>query len=219
MTDKKESGPGLFGRLAGGLAGLVVSEESTESAEPAPAPVQSTPAIPFVPAATHGQADPQIRKVLERDVGEAAKPAYSQFLVLQEGMTAVLPNEQLRFQAVLAALGSQGHSIKQVLVDIDECFQALDRKEAEAHKAAADARASRVGTKQEQIVSQTKEIEGLKAKIAEIEVARARLQGEVEAEVRDIESAESRFMATSLSYRQELTDKKAKITALNNGAS
>lgn len=214
VTEKKES-------LWGSLKGLVLEEvpDTAPAATPAPAPVAAPPPPSH---ASGGPAmvprlqtvDPAVRKLLERDVNEAAKPAYSEFVKLQDSLAPVLPDESTRFKAVLAALTPNGHSVDQVLVDIDECFQALDKKEADAAAAAAKMREQRVGSRQTEVEKLTAQIEDLKAQIAKHEVARERLQAEIHSEVADLEQREAEFAAAIHAYRSELTERKNKILRL-----
>jgi predicted nucleic acid-binding Zn-ribbon protein len=202
-----------------GLKGLVFEdapEQSTtkSAAPPPPAPVVLQQVTPAVAAAV----DPEVRKVLDRDVGEAAKPAYSEFTSLSQSMAAVLTDERVRFQAVLAALASKGHTVEQVLIDIDECNQALDKKEAEAAKAAAQARATRVGAREAEIANVNKRIGELTVAMTDLQAQKEKLEGEVASEVADLQAAEGRFSGTVAAYRAELSALKTKIQTLMNGA-
>ncbi len=209
---EKSSGGGFFGAIKGALF------EETPGTAPVAAPVAAPVIAAAPPRIVAAEVDPQVRAVLERDVGEAAKPAYSEFLLLSQSLAAVLPDESLRFKAVLAALASKGHTIQQVMIDIDESLAAVAKKEGEMQKAAAQARASRVGTKETEIARLKQEVINLQAEIEATAAEAAALQAEVTTEMTDIEATEARVAGTVAAYRRELTDLKNKITPAINGA-
>ncbi len=214
MTDKKS---GLFSRIASVLVEDV--PDPSGSAHPTATP-QAQPIIAPAPAlsASVSGVDPEIRKLLEKDVGEAAKPAYSEFAALSQSMEAVLTNETQRFQAVLAAIAAKGHNIQQVIVDIDECFSALDAKEAQARATADRARQSQIGSREAELASVRKEIDQLRDALIQKEAKAESLVVEISKVDAALQETEARFANTVTAYRADLMSTKNKILSLSNGA-
>jgi hypothetical protein len=226
--DKGEKkGGGLFGAIKGALF-----EESPDAPEskPAPAPQRPAPTPAYAPppqgyAAPQayvppGQApaDPEIRKVLEVDVQAAAKPAFSQFETMSASMAPVIPDEFTRFRAVLAALTPQGVTLDAIIFDVDECLQALDKKEQEASKAAEAARKKHVGALEQAVADKRQRIAALKAEMAQLEATAAHDEASIASESAHIESTQRSFTATVAQFRAELLAKKQQISRLGKGA-
>ncbi len=226
MSDANGSGKkGLFGSIGSALKSAVFEEvpDAPPSAQVAPqraaAPppvVVKRPVVTVAPAAA-AAIDPEVRKLLDRDVQLAAHPAYTEFIKISDSLAAILPDEELRIKAALAAIKANGMTTENILVDIEECFAALDKKTADVAKAAAKERTDRVGGRENELKRINETLDKLTAQIAELEAQKDKLADEIVAETDQIEQAELRFEATVDAYRAELTDKKNKILNSSQG--
>lgn len=222
MSDSEEKkGGGIFGAIKGALF-----DEEPEKPKPAAPRAAPAPAAPpqgyaapqaYVP---QGQvaADPEIRKVLEVDVQAAAKPAFSQFETMSASMAPVIPDEFTRFRAVLAALTPQGVTLDAIIFDVDECLEALDKKEQEAAKAAEAARKKHVGALEHSVAEKRQRIAALKAEVAQLEATASHDEASIASESAHIESTQRSFAATVAQFRAELIAKKQQISRLGKGA-
>lgn len=158
--------------------------------------------------------DPKIRTLLEKDINEAALPAFSEFTIASTAMADVIVDERTRFQAAMKTVIARGLTREQVLIDIDECLQALDKKEQENKDGADKAREQKVGVKTNKLASVNTELDALRDQIVSKELDRDRLQEEIEKETNSIEQTELAFTSTLSQYRQDLLDRKQKIQSL-----
>ncbi len=195
--------------VLGYLKNMVI-EEVPETSKAAP----PLPPKPTIPVPSPESIDPAIKKILEQEVQLAAHPAYSQFLSLSESMSTVIPDENTRFRAALAALAPQNIAIKDILFDVDECIQALDKKEREATAASAKARQARVGSREAELKNIRLTAARLQDELAKANADSARLEAELADEVRKIEETEAQFAAAITSYRKELNERKDRISFL-----
>jgi predicted nucleic acid-binding Zn-ribbon protein len=154
---------------------------------------------------------PKVRKILEKDVQVAAHSAYSQFITLTDSMSAVIPDETVRFKAALAALRPQGFELDAVLKDIDECLYALDLKDAEAEKAAAAAETQRVGAKMKQMSELETRRAELQVELEQVLSSIEKIRVQVERDSANIRSTREKFAATVSAYKQELLERRKKI--------
>lgn len=212
--------------LGGFIKGLVFDTEpettQAQQAQPEPPPAQAfswarppgAGSVSFYPPVPPATADPQIRKVLENDINEAAKPAYSEFAAATASLVAVIPDEGMRFKAALATLAPRSLTLAQVLTDIDECLVALDQKEKENAVASAKAREQRVGGREVRSAEIVKQVDQLNQQIVNLQTEHAQIQGEIATETAAITSVDERFRGTVAAYRQELQDRKIKIQTL-----
>lgn len=216
------------GGFLSGLKGLLFEEDGPKGPEksggepvksakstapPRPAPAPSRPSAPKV-------SDPRIREMLERDVHLAAQPAYSEFVKIEEGLRPIIPDEGTRIRAALASLTASKdneYDFEAVIFDVNECLEALDKKEAEAQAAAEEAVTKRVGQRErkvedlgQQIQAKRTEMEGLERAIAKLEVERDREQQAISQDRHEIETTHARFADEVKLYRSELE------TALRN---
>jgi predicted nucleic acid-binding Zn-ribbon protein len=129
-------------------------------------------------------------------------------------MANVIPDEQMRFRAALAALAPQGFGTKNVIFDIDECLQVLDKKEREAQTASASVRDAAIGSRLKERAALEKTAAELRAELERVSVKTATIISEIAEEERRIQSNEARFAAAVAAFRQELLDKKNSISAL-----
>lgn len=224
MSDSEEKkGGGFFGAIKGALFDEEPEKPKPAApaapARPAPQPGYVAPAVPpaYVP---QGQvpADPEIRKVLEVDVQAAAKPAFSQFEAMSASMAPVIPDEFTRYRAVLAALTAQKVTLEDILVDVDECLQALDQKERENEQAAAAARKKSVGALEASVAQKRERAAALKAEVAQLEAVAAQEEASIASESAHIEATQRSFATTVAQFRAELTAKKQQISRLGKGA-
>lgn len=208
-----------------------VEDEPVKTSAPNPAPTvpinlfgtgkpaTRTPTSSFVPDTSKTiesiiQPDPAIQKILEADINEAAKPAFSQFSLTEQSMAGVLHDERTRFQAAAAAIKAQGHTVESVLTDVDECLQALDKKERENAGEAAAARERKIGAKKNQLASINQTIEELQERLKTANQDAAKLLQDIETDEAQIAETEARFGATCLAYRTKLNETKSKIASL-----
>lgn len=179
-------------------------------------PVKPAPVSQFVPDDSRPtfEADPTIQKILEADIQEAARPAYTQFSITEQSMAAAVPDERTRMKAAAAVILAQGHTIDKVLIDVDECLEALDKKEKENSAASAQARERKIGSKQNQLASVNQTIAELRQRLETAENDAVKIQAEIAADEEQIKTTEAKFAATCRAYRQRLLDEKSKIASL-----
>ncbi len=195
--------------VLGYLKNMVVEEIP----EPVPAPVAAIPK-PQIVSVTPEDIDPAIRKLLEQEIQVAAHPAYSQFLTISNSMAAVIADDTTRFRATLAALAPQKVSVTDILLDVDECIQALDKKEREAAAASAKTRQTRIGAKESELKTALANRARLEQELAKCHQDCARLEAEISEETRKIADTEAQFAAAIATYRKELNERKSQISSL-----
>lgn len=195
----------------------VPEEEQKNTKAPAAhdAPVVVTP--PVLKPLDTAAVDPKVREVLEKDVALAAKPAYSEFNVLMDSMAQAIPSEAQRSAAALAVLAGKGMTVKDVLFDIDECFQALDKKVAEFTAAEKQERQKAVGSREAQLQGIDDNIKMLEAQLQKAHDDKAKIQGEIGVEDRRIAETSRRFTTTVEAYKRELAERRQRILSNTNG--
>ncbi|MEY4723286.1 MAG: hypothetical protein RLZZ324_799 [Candidatus Parcubacteria bacterium] len=223
---------GFFSKL--GLAEPIPDSNEKPVAVPPTAPVTAKPhatqshvAQPptaprtVVSGAPHGGAsgtvDPQIRAVLEKPVAEAAKPAYSAFLLTMANLADVIPDEATRIKAAIRTLPA-GTDYDQLLVDVDECLESLEEQERKADTSAEASIARRIGTLEQQLQqteattkAKREQIAALQREIAEAEAGVKDVRDTIDTTRAEIEGTRRDIAATAAAMRRELNDIKAKL--------
>lgn len=231
--EKKDEGEDKGGGLFGGLKRMIFEDDgSDEGDKPAPAPkptaaataqpMTTAPPAPYVSGAA--APDPAMRAILEKDVQVAAAPALTALDAMCGNLASVIPDEGQRIKAGLAAIKPQGHSYDAVLVDVDECLQALDKKSRENQDAVQAAIQQKVGVREaalgemdKSIADKRAQIEQLQRDISELEGRKVQETSAIAVDRQKIESKNASFNATLAAYRAELEEKKRKITAYGKG--
>lgn len=211
---------GKTGGLLSGLKGLVFEDEPEKPQAASAPPVTPKPAVVkgTVPTSVE-EVDPQIRSLIEADVGQAAKPAYSEFKTIEESLRPVIPDEAMRFKAAITMVTSQkGQKAEQILVDVEECLAAVAGKETEADKAAEVARRQLTDQSGKESAARRQRIAELQQELAKLEVAEDRHQADVEKKLAEINSTHQKFSQGVDAYRAELNAVKNKLTANLKGA-
>jgi hypothetical protein len=235
-TDKKDDegekkGGGLWGALKGAIFeddGKDEGDEPTPKPRPpataaAPPPVAAAPPPIYAPPGAIPP-DPANRAILEKDVKVAAAPALTALDATCESMVAAIPDEGTRIRAGLAVIKAQGHTYEQVVIDADECLQALDKKSAENQAAAQAAIQKKVGAREaalgeidQSIAAKRAQIEQVQREIAELEARKVQETSAIAVDRQAIETKNASFNATLAAYRAEIEDKKRKILANGKG--
>jgi hypothetical protein len=207
--------------IGGWLKSAIFEESDSPELTPTEAPVvikeplATNVPIKFVQV-PFGEADPEVRKLLEKDINVAAKPAYSEFITLTNSMATVILDERTRFQAAIAALVPKGLTVDKILVDVEECVSVLALKEKEGLAASAEARKRRVGSKEQDLVDIANQLKEVRESILELEAQEASIKTKIQEETLSLDETEKRFITTCNAYRQELLDCKAKIKLLKS---
>lgn len=225
MSEDKSDGGGLFGGLKRALFEETAETPETDEAAPAARrPAATAPVVSTVHRTVPtGTSDPKIRAVLQKPVDEAAKPAYTAFLVTMENLKGVIPDEMTRIKAAIATLPA-GTSLAQLVVDIDECLAAISQKEGEAAQAAQRKRSNDVGGLEQQLQSQIagvaqkrEQIAALQREISQSDAVESRLRAEISTASTDIDNTLGAIAATAAEMRNELTQIRTKIKQQTGG--
>lgn len=157
---------------------------------------------------------------LEKQLQEPAKPAFSAFHMIEKSMRAAVADDGTRFNAALAVVGGQGHTLDAVITDVDECLELLASKEQSA-ESKINGQLERCGAGIDgevanldgQINAAQQELAALQAKIAELSTQREQRKGQKAAELAKIEGMRGALKATVSSIRQGYEIQKAKLLA------
>ena len=217
MTDAGKS-PSFFS----GVKSLFLEADDSVPVKPvAAAPVRvfgSAQPTSYAPVSTVEvsvkDADPKIRQMLEAQIDLAAQPAYSEFITAADSLASILPDENTRYRAALETISSKGHTVDKVLFDVDECLEALDKKEKENAAALASAREKKIGTREAQLAQLGLQAIELTAQLTALELNRQRIAEEIRTEESGLLETNVKFQATVKAYRVELQNRRSKISTL-----
>lgn len=200
-----------------------------------PAPVQRpsftpppTPGFGPVPSypVTSPQAaiDQEFAATLEKETAEAAKPAFTAFEAVEQSMRQHIPNDMQRIQAAAAAVGVQGHTLPAILFDVDECLQAIDKREQDLRVSFEKKTKERVGGLEQKaegisqaITAKNAEIVRLQQEVAQMESERQQTLASVGTEKEKLTNKLNSLLATIQAFRAKWQAVKQNIKA-NTGA-
>lgn len=181
--------------------------------------------VPSYPVTTpQGAVDPGFAAVLERETAEAAKPAFTAFEAVETAMRVSIPNDMQRIQAAAAAVSVHGHTLPAILTDVDECLEAIDRREQNLRVSFEKKTKERVGGLEQKaeaiaqaIAAKNAEIARLQQEVVAMENERQQALNSVSGERDKLTNTLNSLLATIAAFRAKWQAIKQTIKA-NTGA-
>jgi len=228
MSETKES-KGFWGSLKG-----LVVEETPDASKATPAVAgatvvykqdPSTVAFSPSPVAQVVTSDPTVRKKLEALLEKAAPPGYQEVMATIATLVDIVPTEEGRYKAAVRLALKKGHTLDQLLGDVDERLRVLETAKQNFAASSEKNSATLVSSKEESARSATalaqekqNQAMQLQKEAEELRLQAANLFHEAQDEKNRVALVVSQFLATYEEMKKEFQAERSKIEACGKEA-
>lgn len=217
MTESKSKG------IWGAIKGAIVEE----TPEAAPAQGQSAPPPVPVPQSvapppqrvSKPEVDQEARKRLEASITKAAPPGYVEIMDTVATLADSIPDEGARFRAALKLAAKRGHSLDDLLGDMDKCIGVLEGKkrqfeEETSHQMEAKvvARQKAISGLDEQIRAKQDQMTALQREVSELSEQRGTEAAAITSETANITAVRESFSAAYEVVYAQLQERRQKVS-------
>lgn len=180
----------------------LVAEEVPEGpqatpAATAPAPVPVAPMAVSIPTPV-AVVDPAIQATLEADLNTAAPEGYREIVNDLVTLAEDITDERARYRAAVRMAGKKGHSLLDLLGDLDKCLGILEAKNTEFAAEVKRQIETKVGARRSAIATREAEI-----------TAKTELMGRLQQEIAQLQH-------DNLLESEQISTETAKITGVGN---
>lgn len=221
-SDKKG---GLWGAIRSVIVEDVPEPEPARAPAPSPVPVRDLP-----PAAVHPDhpslapvkavVDQAARQRLEQAIASDAPPGYSEIVDMISTLAESIPDEGSRYRAALKLAAKHGHTVQDLLGDMDKCIGILEGKGRDFQEETKSQVARKVGARQKAvqdmdalIKSKQEQIQSIQQEIAQLSEKRGTEAAAITSETAKIQAVTESFEAVYDAVMDKLVDTRKKIEA------
>jgi len=225
----------VFRNFGKALTSLVYEDVPDEGAPAPAATAQPTPATasaaapppprPSAVAEDFTEIDRGIQAKLLDAMNAAGAPLYNDLDAFLDEMADAIPDENMRWKKAVAFLTKKGHSITEILTDVDKCIGALEEHSRIFNSNVEQQLRSRVGSKEKsvedlngQLAQKQAQLDALQAEMATIREKRDADQAAISTEKARVERVQRRFSVVFPAAMTEVKGHRAKLEGFINAS-